>query len=199
MFGRLDSLSRHRIAGAVLSLTVAQAAVSEQQAGEADVVYHNGFVYTVDAVSSRAQAFAVRDGKFLAVGSNDDMKAVTGKDTRVVDLKGRMVMPGLVDGHIHPVRGALTKLGVQFEQDATVDEIKAKIKQYIADKKLKKGEWVEGGKWGQDYKTLNAKMLDEVSPEQLQGRCGELLLRPFPSFSKARRDGRPEARGGASG
>jgi len=57
-----------------------------------------------------------------------------------------MVMPGIVDGHIHPVRGALTKLGVKFEQDATVDEIKAKIKQYIADKKLKKGEWVEGGK-----------------------------------------------------
>ena len=146
MFGGLDSLNRHRIVGAVLSLTVAQAAVSEQQAGKADVVYHNGFVYTVDAVASRAQAFAVRDGKFLVVGSNDDMKPVTGKDTKVVDLKGRMVMPGIVDGHIHPVRGALTKLGVKFEQDATVDEIKAKIKQYIADKKLKKGEWVEGGK-----------------------------------------------------
>lgn len=124
MFGRPDSLNRHRIAGAVLSLTVAQAAVSEQPAGAADVVYHNGFVYTVDAVSSRAQAFAVRDGKFQKVGSNDDMKPVTGKDTRVVDLEGRMVMPGIVDGHIHPVRGALTKLGVKFEQDATVDEIR---------------------------------------------------------------------------
>ena len=65
----------------------------------------NGFVYTVDAVRSRAQAFAVGDGKFLAVGSNDDMMAVTGKDTKVVDLKGKMVMPGLVDTTIiFPVR-----------------------------------------------------------------------------------------------
>jgi hypothetical protein len=42
-------------------------------------------------------AFALRDGRFLAVGSNDDMKAVTGKDTKVIDLKGQMVMPGLID------------------------------------------------------------------------------------------------------
>lgn len=119
----------------------------------------------MDAIATRAQAFAVRDGKFLVVGTNDDMKAVTGKDTRVVDLDGRMVMPGVTDGHIHPIRGALTKLGVKFEQEATVDEIKAAVKKYIADKKLKKGEWVEGGKWGMDFKTINAKMLDEVSPD----------------------------------
>ena len=43
------------------------------------------------------------------------MKSVTGPDTKVVDLKGKMVMPGIVDGHIHPVRGALTKLGVKFK------------------------------------------------------------------------------------
>ncbi len=54
---------------------------ASKRVAEADVVYRNGFVYTVNAVRSRAQAFAVRDGKFLAVGSNDDMKAVTGKNT----------------------------------------------------------------------------------------------------------------------
>jgi predicted amidohydrolase YtcJ len=140
-------------------------AAGAQQAGEADVVYKNGFVYTVDAVKTRAQAFAVRDGKFFKVGSNDDMKAVTGKDTRVVDLKGRMVMPGLYDTHIHALRGALTSLGLAFPVDSTVDEIKAAIKKFIVDKKLKKGEWVEGAKWSLDYHKLNAKMLDEVSPD----------------------------------
>jgi predicted amidohydrolase YtcJ len=79
--------------------------------GEADVVYQNGFVYTVDGVRSRAEAFAIRDGKYLKIGSNDDMKPLTGPDTRVVDLEGRMVMPGLVDTHIHALRGALTALG----------------------------------------------------------------------------------------
>jgi predicted amidohydrolase YtcJ len=135
------------------------------RAGEADVVYHNGFVYTVDGVRSRAQAFAIRDGKFLKVGTNDDMKAVTGPDTKVVDLKGRMVMPGLVDTHIHCLRGALTALGLAFPVTSSVDEIKTAVKKYIADKKLKKGDWVEGAKWSHDYKKLNAKLLDEVSPD----------------------------------
>ncbi len=131
----------------------------------ADVVYKNGFVYTVDGVRRRAQAFAVRGGKYVAVGSNADMKAVTGLDTKVVDLKGRMVMPGLVDTHIHALRGALTALGLAFPVTSSVDDIKAAVKQFIADKKLQKGDWVEGAKWDLEYKKLNAKMLDEVSPD----------------------------------
>ena len=128
-------------------------------------MYKNGFVYTADGPRSRAQAFAVRDGKFLDVGTNDDMKAVIGKDTRVVDLKGKMVLPGLIDTHIHAVRGALTALGVVFNATASIDEIKAAVKKYIADKKLKKGEWVEGAKWGVNAKKINAKMLDEVASD----------------------------------
>jgi predicted amidohydrolase YtcJ len=149
-----------------LSLIIAaHPAVGQQKASEADVVYRNGFVYTVDSVLSHAEAFAVRDGKFIAVGSNDDMKAFTGKDTKTVNLKGKMVMPGLIDAHIHALRGALTSLGLAFPVSSSVDEIKAAVKKYIADKKLKKGDWVEGAKWSIDYKKLNAKILDEVSPD----------------------------------
>ena len=158
-------LKRSCIAGAMVLLAAVQQAVGAPQASEADAVYKNGFVYTADGPRSRAQAFAVRDGKFLTVGSNDDMKAITGNDTKVIDLKGRMVMPGLIDSHIHAVRGALTSLGVVFDPTASVDEIKAAVKKYIADKKLKKGDWVEGAKWGVDAKKINAKMLDEVAPD----------------------------------
>jgi len=145
--------------------SIAASAADKAKDVKADVVYRNGFVYTVDGVRSRAEAFAVKDGKFIAVGSNDDMKAVTGENTKTVDLKGRMVMPGLVDTHIHALRGALTALGLAFPVTSTVDEIKAAVKKFIADKKLKKGEWVEGAKWSIDYHKLNAKMLDEVSPD----------------------------------
>ena len=131
----------------------------------ADTVYRNGFVFTVDGSLSRAEAFAVKDGKFIAVGSDDDMKAFTGDGTEVINLRGRMTMPGLVDTHIHAVRGALTALGVLFPTSSSVEDIKAAIKQHIADENLKKGDWVEGSKWALDYKTLNAKMLDEVSPD----------------------------------
>jgi hypothetical protein len=157
---------QYTCAAIVLALLMAaHPSVGQQQASEADTVYKNGFVYTVDSVRSRSQAFAVRDGKFLKVGTNEDMKAVTGKNTRVVDLKGKMVMPGLVDTHIHALRGALTALGLAFPVTSSVDEIKAAIKKYISDKKLKKGDWVEGAKWSLDYKKINAKMLDEVSPD----------------------------------
>jgi predicted amidohydrolase YtcJ len=145
--------------------SIAASAAEKAKEAKADVVYRNGFVYTVDGVRSRAEAFAVKDGKFIAVGSNDGMKAVTGKDTKVIDLKGKMVMPGLVDTHIHALRGALTALGLAFPVTSSVDDIKAAVKKYIADKKLKKGDWVEGAKWAIDYKKLNAKMLDEVSPD----------------------------------
>jgi len=143
---------------------VASAAAKAKEV-KADVVYSNGFVYSVDGVRSRAEAFAVKDGKFIAVGTNDDMKAVTGENTKTVDLKGKMVMPGLIDTHIHALRGALTALGLAFPVTSSVDEIKAAVKKYIADKKLKKSDWVEGAKWAIDYKKLNAKMLDEVSPD----------------------------------
>jgi predicted amidohydrolase YtcJ len=146
-------------------VSIAASAADKAKDIKADVVYRNGFVYTVDSVLSHAEAFAVKEGKFIAVGSNDDMKAFTGKDTKTVDLKGKMVMPGLVDAHIHALRGALTSLGVSFPPTASIDEIKAAVKKYITDKKLKKGKWVEGAKWSIDYKKLNAKMLDEVSPD----------------------------------
>jgi len=156
----------HFYAGATLAVVVwAGAASGQDRAGEADAVYRNGFVYTVDGVRSRAQAFAVRDGKYAAVGSNDDMKALTGKDTRVFDLKGKMVMPGLVDTHIHALRGALTALGVKFDPTDSIDTIKAAVKKYIVDNKLKKGDWVEGAKWSGDYHKLNAKMLDDIAPD----------------------------------
>jgi len=157
--------------GLVLTLCISGlASIAASEAGKAkdvkaDVVYRNGFIYTVDGMRSRAEAFAVKDGKFIAVGTNEDMKTVTGKNTKTVDLKGKMVMPGLVDTHIHALRGALTALGLAFPVTAPVGEIKAAVKKYIADKKLKKGDWVEGAKWAIDYKKLSAKMLDEVSPD----------------------------------
>ena len=151
---------------AITGLTTESKAASPGKAEKiiADTVYKDGFVYTVDPVLSHAEAFAVKDGKFVAVGSNDDMEAFTGESTKTINLKMKMVMPGLVDTHIHALRGALTALGLAFPVTASVDEIKAALKKYIADKKLKKGDWVEGAKWQHDYHKLTAKMLDEVSP-----------------------------------
>ena len=67
----------------------------------ADTVYTGGKIYTVNEKHPRAEAVAIKDGRFIAVGSVDDMKAVTGDSTKVVDLGGKLVMPGLHDQHVH--------------------------------------------------------------------------------------------------
>ena len=76
----------------------------------ADAVYRNGYVYTVDAGSSVRQALAVRAGRIVYVGTDSGLKAWIGPNTHVTNLGGRMLMPGLVDGHMHPVSGGASLL-----------------------------------------------------------------------------------------
>jgi predicted amidohydrolase YtcJ len=128
--------------------SIAASATTKAKDVKADVVYRNGFVYTADGPRSRAQAFAVKAGKFIAVGSNDDMKAVTGKNTKVVNLKGKMVMPGLIDTHIHALRGALTSLGVVFDATASIDEIKAAVKKIHRRQEAQEGRLGRGRQVG---------------------------------------------------
>ena len=67
----------------------------------ADTVYTNGKIYTVDEAQPWAEAVAIKDGKFVVVGSNADAEAVTDEDTEVVDLGGQFVMPGMTESHAH--------------------------------------------------------------------------------------------------
>ena len=67
----------------------------------ADAVYHNGKVITVDERFSLVQAFAVREGKIMAVGTNSEVQDLAGPNTRRLDLKGKTVIPGLIDTHSH--------------------------------------------------------------------------------------------------
>jgi predicted amidohydrolase YtcJ len=73
----------------------------------ADLVLHNGSVYTLDALSSKASALAIKDGIITFVGSNADAACHIGNTTKVVDLNGRAATPGLVDAHMHVLSGGL--------------------------------------------------------------------------------------------
>ena len=70
-------------------------------ADDTDLVYVNGVVLTVDENDSVAHAVAVEDGRIIAVGSNKDIRKHAGKDTRIVDLHGRTMLPGFIDAHGH--------------------------------------------------------------------------------------------------
>src|SRR5438094_10038858 len=74
----------------------------------ADLILHNGLVTTLDRSNPSATAVAIRDGKFLRVGTEADVLPLAGAATRVIDLEGRRVLPGLIDNHLHIIRGGLS-------------------------------------------------------------------------------------------
>ena len=82
----------------------------------ADTVLNHGYVYTVDSRDSVSQAVAVREGRIVYVGTDEGAEAFIGGRTQVVDLGGRMLMPGFVDGHLHPMAGgrALLLCNLQY-------------------------------------------------------------------------------------
>ena len=67
----------------------------------ADVIYKNGKIYTVNEDQPWAEAVAIKDGKFLAVGWNVKIEALRGVTTEVIDLEGKFIMPGIIDPHLH--------------------------------------------------------------------------------------------------
>ena len=73
----------------------------------ADLILHHGLIKTLDRTNPIASAVAIKDGKFLAVGHDAEVMALAGPGTRVIDLKGKRVLPGLIDNHTHVVRGGL--------------------------------------------------------------------------------------------
>ena len=72
----------------------------------ADVILHHGNVTTLDRSNPTATAVAIRDGRFLRVGADADVLALAGPATKIIDLKGRRVLPGLIDNHLHIIRAA---------------------------------------------------------------------------------------------
>ena len=118
---------------------------STANAQTADTVYTNGKIYTVNEKQPWAEAVAIKDGKFLKVGSNADIQAVTGKDTKVIDLGGKFGMPGIHDTHVHPplVYGHEEAGRLLFPESKTADEIIEVVKAYAAkypDLKIIRGE-----------------------------------------------------------
>ena len=95
-----------RVALVVLVLSIASVLSAAAQAPETVLV--NGKIVTLDARSSVQEALAIRDGKIAALGRSVDVRKLAGPATRIVDLGGRTVIPGLIDSHLHAVRAALS-------------------------------------------------------------------------------------------
>ena len=110
---------------------------------EPDVVYFNGRITTLDAAGTNVQAVAVKDGKFLKIGSTAEIKKLAGKSTRLVDLGGKTVVPGLIDAHCHPMEAMMMKetwVDCRYPETSSVKEALEHIAAWV--KKTAKGKWI---------------------------------------------------------
>lgn len=115
----------------------------QESATSPDVIYTNGKIVTLDESESVQQAVAVRDGRFAAVGSDAVIKALAGPETKVVDLQGRTVVPGLIDAHCHPMETVHLTSGwvdCRFPEVGSVAAALEAIKAAAA--KTPSGEWI---------------------------------------------------------
>lgn len=132
----------------------------------ADLVFTGGPVFTANTVRSRAGSVAVKDGRIVAV-SPGDLTDLVGPSTEIVDLRGRMLIPGFQDAHVHPVWGGLDMLRCDLAEYATADEYLDAIAGYVdahAD-----DEWILGGGWQMSAfpgGTPTAATLDRVTGDR---------------------------------
>jgi len=138
---------------------------------EADLVLVNGTVITVDAVDSIAEAVAIRGSTIVAVGSNAEVEAFAGKETRRIGLGGRTVTPGLIDAHVHFSPGPLNKPGtveLSYPIAKSIEDIKAIILRQAAQTPV--DGWIVGRGWDEgklaERRLITAADLDEAEPDR---------------------------------
>ena len=148
----------------LLSLVLALSACERRSA--VDHLFINGAVYTVNPEQPWAQALAVRDGLIIDVGDQAEMLEVY--DGAIVDLEGKMLLPGFHDSHSHLIYGGLELRQCLLYDSATVEEIIAKIQSCDAD--LGPDEWLIGAGWNLSLFELanpSKLILDEINPNRM--------------------------------
>src|SRR5215470_17244347 len=152
-------------------LGVTPAAAQTVDAHDADLVVFNARVFTMDARTPRAEAFAVKNGRFVAVGTTADLKGLIAKNTRQLDAKQMTVVPGFIDCHNHAPGTMLlyeVHVGNPFEVEfVTIDSIVEKLRARA--QKTPPGTWIEGYFFDdtkvKDARLLNVADLDKVSKQ----------------------------------
>lgn len=157
---------RNLIPGLLCSCLFLFACTTEQaNSPSPDLVVINADIRTVDPTTPQAEAFAVQDGRFIAVGTTAEIQAMAGDATETIDAGGVSVIPGLIDGHTHLLMGSALAVGV----DLSEIEDKGEWLRIIREKALSlpEGAWIIGGAWDHNLSDgilPDKELLDSAAP-----------------------------------
>jgi predicted amidohydrolase YtcJ len=133
----------------------------------ADLVLLNGKIWTVNQQQPEAEAVACLVNKIIAGGANAQIQKLIGANTKVIDLKGKRVVPGFNDAHVHFLDGGTGLASVQLRDAKTPDEFRQRIRDFAA--KLPKGRWILNGNWDHENWTParlpTRQLIDDVTPD----------------------------------
>ena len=150
----------------LLAAVLPAIAASDQQT-HADIVLVNGSIYTMDASRRWAQAIAISNGRIAFVGTDQDAVKYAGPLSNIINLKGKLVLPGFIDSHIHPIDGIIEESGCFLADFESAESIKKAIKDFA--KEHPKEKWIQGSGWALPAfgpKGPEKKLLDELVPDR---------------------------------
>lgn len=129
----------------------------------ADIVFTNGVVYTVDSLNTKAKAVAIKDKSIIFIGINNDIQKLIGENTEVIDLKGKLLLPGFIDSHCHSISSYRYFNELNLYDLKTKNEIQTAIKKYLAEHPDAK--YIKGRGWSDTNFPLTGpdkKIIDEI-------------------------------------
>ncbi len=160
-------------------------------AGAPDLVVKNAKVYTADEAQPLAEAFAVQQGRFVAVGTSAEIEHLAGPRTQVLDAEGMTVTPGFIDAHTHPASAGVSELRKVNCDLRKIAEIQQAIRQRAG--QTPPGRWVKGFKYDdtklKDGRPLSRKDLDQAAPDhpvEVLHRGGHTAIYNSVAFRQAR-------------
>jgi predicted amidohydrolase YtcJ len=134
-----------------------------------DLILINGKIITMNASNPRAEAVAIKNGKFAKVGSNDTVLAFKSDNTEIIDLKEKMLVPGFNDSHMHLLNFGYSLQMVDLSGTKSIEEIIDRSKDFISKNNFEPGTWIKGKGWNQELfsekRFPNRYDLDKISTE----------------------------------
>ncbi|KAK1319109.1 hypothetical protein QJS10_CPB04g00360 [Acorus calamus] len=149
-----------------------------RRAPPADLVITNATIHTSDPSLPSAEAMAVRDDRIVGIGSHASIQGFVGRGTRVLDVGGKIVVPGFIDSHVHLISGDGATARVALRSVRSRDEFIRKVKEALKD--AQKGDWILGGGWNNDVWGGDlpvACWIDDITPNNpVQGITESLAV-----------------------